>query len=126
MANTQISQIWTPGSDYTFGVSDSQLVYTRDGNDSIMTYNPGVNGVNNDGRQKVDIWISDLEVPLLEGQQPQSNRNWQNRFILGDWQQPYYVDSQPSQFGLDEFVTIVDLDSNRDIIQLHGNEENYF
>lgn len=123
MANTLVAQIWTPGSDYTFGVSNSQLVYTRDGNDSIITYNPGVN---NDGQQKVDIWISDREIPLLEGQQPQSNRNWQNRFILGDWQQPYYIDSQPSEFGLDEFVTIVDLDFNRDIIQLHGSEANYF
>ncbi|MDJ0533964.1 MAG: SBBP repeat-containing protein [Xenococcaceae cyanobacterium MO_207.B15] len=122
MANTLVPQIWTPGSDYTLGVSDSQIVYTRDGNDSIITYNPGVN---NDGQQKLDIWISDQEVPLLEQQQPRPGRDWQNRFILGDWQQPYYVNSQASNLGLNEFVTIIDLDPNRDIIQLHGSPENY-
>lgn len=122
MANTLVPQIWTPGSDYTLGDSDSQIAFTRDGNDSIITYNPGVD--NNEGR-KNDIWISDREVPLLQTQNPESNRNWQNRFILGDWQQPYYVDSQPSNFGLNEFVAILDLDPNRDLIQLHGSEENY-
>ncbi|MDJ0744463.1 MAG: SBBP repeat-containing protein [Xenococcaceae cyanobacterium MO_167.B27] len=122
MANTLVPQIWTPGSDYTLGVSDSQIVYTRDGNDSIITYNPGVN---NDGQQKLDIWISDQEVPLLEQQQPRPGRDWQNRFIVGDWQQPYYVNSQASNLGLNEFVTIIDLDPNRDIIQLHGSPENY-
>jgi hypothetical protein len=122
MGNTLVPQIWTPGSDYTFGVADSQIVYTRDGNDSLITYNPGV--VNEEGA-KVDIWIADREVPLLEGQSPDTNPNWQNRFILGDWQQPFYVDSQPSQFGLDEFAAIIDLESNRDTIQLHGSPENY-
>lgn len=122
MANTLVAQIWTPGSDYTFGVADSQVVYTRDGNDNLITYNPGV--INKEGA-KVDIWIGDREVPLLDAQNPEPNLNWQNRFILGDWQQPYYVDSQPSEFGLDEFVTIVDLEANRDVIQLHGSESNY-
>ncbi len=122
MANTLVPQIWTPGSDYTLGVSDSQIVYTRDGNDSIITYNPGVD---NDEGLKVDIWIGDSEVPLLDDQQPVFFRDWQNRFILGDWQQPYYVDSQPSNFGLNEFAAIVDLDPNRDIIQLHGSPEDY-
>ena len=42
MANTLIPQIWTPGSDYTIGTNDSQIVFTRDGNDSIISYNPGV------------------------------------------------------------------------------------
>jgi hypothetical protein len=123
MANTLVPQIWTPGSDYTLGVVDSQIVYTRDGNDNIITYNPGVD--NNEGL-KVDIWIGDSEVPLLDDQQPVFFRDWQNRFILGDWQQPYYVDSQPSNFGLNEFAVIVDLDPNRDIIQLHGSPEDYF
>ncbi len=122
MANTLVAQIWTPGSDYTLGVWDSQIAYTRDGNDSIITYNPGVV---NDGQQKLDIWISDREVPLLEQQQLRPRRDWQNRFILGDWQQPYYVDSQASNLGLNEFATIIDLDPNRDIIQLHGSPENY-
>ncbi len=122
MVNTLVPQIWTPGSDYTLGVWDSQIAYTRDGNDSIITYNPGVV---NDGQQKLDIWISDREVPLLEQQQLRPRRDWQNRFILGDWQQPYYVDSQASNLGLNEFATIIDLDPNRDIIQLHGSPENY-
>jgi 2-polyprenyl-6-methoxyphenol hydroxylase-like FAD-dependent oxidoreductase len=120
---------------YVFGTCDRQqlnttvkqlqsclIVYTRDGNDSIITYNPGVD---NDEGLKVDIWIGDSEVPLLDDQQPVFFRDWQNRFILGDWQQPYYVDSQPSNFGLNEFAAIVDLDPNRDIIQLHGSPEDY-
>ena len=29
---------------------------------------------------------------------------------MGDWQQPYYLDRQASNLGLNEFVTILDLD----------------
>lgn len=123
MANTLVPQIWTPGSDYTFGVSDSQITFTRDGNDTIVTYNPGAD---NDNQLKIDVWLSDREVPILDIQDPQSRRDWQNRFILGDWRQPYYVDSTASNLGLNEFAAITDLDPNRDILQLHGSPENYF
>ena len=122
MANIIVPQIWTPGSDYTLGVDDSQVVFTRNGNDSIINYNPGVDV--NEGL-KVDVWNGDQEVPLLEEQQPVAFRNWQNRFILGDWQKPYYIDSQASNLGLNQFVTIIDIEPNRDIIQLHGSPENY-
>ena len=122
MANTLVPQVWTPGSDYTLGVSDSQIAFTRDGNDSIITYNPGVD---NNGQPKLDLWISDREVPVLDVQDPEFRRDWQDRFILGDWQQPYYIDSQASNRGFNQFATIVDINPNRDLIQLHGSESDY-
>ena len=122
MANTLVPQVWTPGSDYTLGVAESQIVFTRDGNDNLVSYNPEAVS---DGQLKVDVWLIDREVPLLNTQDPELLRNWQNRLILGDWQQPYYVDSQVSNLGLNEFVTIIDFDPNLDLIQLHGSPEDY-
>ena len=136
MANTIGPQIWTPGSDYTLGSSNSQILLTRDGNDSIITYDPGAD---NNGQLKLDVLVADLEIldilgrdreidiPFLsrEAQNRESDRNWQNRFILGDWQQPYYIDARGSNQGFNQFATIIDIDPDLDTIGLHGSPENY-
>ena len=133
MANTIGPQIWTPGSDYTLGSASSQILLTRDGNDNILTYDPGTD---NDGQLKLDVLAGDLEVldllsrnidvSFLREADNESSRDWQNRFILGDWRQPYYIDPQTSGRGFNQFATIFDLNPNLDLIQLHGDRENYF
>ena len=160
MANTVGAQIWTPGSDYTLGSANSQILLTRGGKDSILTYDPGAD---NSGRSKLDILVGDLEIldilsgdlgnidlPFPDPQNTETNRDWQDRFILGDWQQAYYIDGErlssrsprlrrfgnndatpartfdtESEQGLNQFATIIDLDPEQDLIQLHGSPENY-
>ena len=122
MGNTIGPQVWTPGSDYTFVASDGQMTFTRDGNDTIVNYDPAAD---NDNGRKLDIWNSDREVPILDARDPDPSRDWQNRFILGDWQQAYYLDPQASNLGLNQFVAILDLDPNRDVVQLHGSQNDY-
>ncbi len=50
-------------------------------------------------------------------------RDWQDRYILGDWQQPYYV-GDPG-FSLKQFASVADFSPSKDIIQLHGSPEDY-
>ena len=50
-------------------------------------------------------------------------RDWQDRYILGDWQQPYYVDDPG--FSLKQFASVADFSPSQDIIQLHGSPEDY-
>jgi hypothetical protein len=61
-----------------------------------------------------------------------------DRFILGDWVKPYYVNSNytnsnnffdllTSNFlGFNDFALILDFNPNQDFIQLHGSPQDYF
>lgn len=75
MGNTIGPQVWTPGSDYTLAASDGQMTFTRDGNDTIITYDPAAD---NEDRRKLDVWNSDREVPILDARDPDPLRDWQN------------------------------------------------
>lgn len=50
-------------------------------------------------------------------------RDWQDTYILGDWQQPYYV-SGP-ELSTRQFAVLLDFSSTEDTIELHGTPENY-
>ncbi|MBE9171193.1 SBBP repeat-containing protein [Pleurocapsales cyanobacterium LEGE 06147] len=50
-------------------------------------------------------------------------RDWQDTYILGDWQQPYYLGG--SGLGLNQFAVLADFNSRQDIIELHGIPEDY-
>lgn len=102
-------QIWTPSSDFSFGRNTGQLIYGREGNDTIIGFDPGSN---NTSEQKIDVLIGDL----VSG-------SWKDRFVLGDWQQPYYVENSGS--GSNQYAVLADVRPNEDIIQLHGTRENY-
>lgn len=105
-------QTYTPGSDLAAAFRKNQIVYGRDGNDILVGANPFANNPN---QFQIDVFIGDL--PII---QSPNTPNWSDRFILGDWQQPYYVDG-----GLNDFVTILDFNRNQDIIQLNGTSADY-
>ena len=121
-----------PASDYNslFAERNSQLIWGRHGNDSLVAFDPVAA---RPGQWQIDIFFGDfvdenfLESLSLVGQDPNRiPRNWQDRFILGDWQQPYYVESQSFNFlGLNQFAFIADFSPNQDFIQLHGTPEDY-
>lgn len=110
----------TPGSDTTIPNQNSQIIWGRSGNDSLLGFDPGANYSE---QQKIDLFLADGSERNLFGGNSQSE--WSNRFILGDWQQPYYVDGQGLNWGLNQFALILDFNPNQDIIQLHGTSKDY-
>ena len=123
--------ILTPGSDYNslFAERNSQLIWGRQGNDSLVGFDPVAA---RPSQWQIDIFFGDFvdenifESLGLVGQDlNRTPRNWQDRFVLGDWQQPYYVDGQTLIFGLTQFAFIADFSPNQDLIQLHGTPEDY-
>ncbi|MBE9169062.1 SBBP repeat-containing protein [Pleurocapsales cyanobacterium LEGE 06147] len=114
----------TPGSDaFVVGFPDkNDLLLGRQGSDVLLAVDPGSD---NPGQGEIDTLVGDLDLfdvfPLPGiGPQEQTPRSWQDRFILGDWQQPYYVGS-----GSDDYALILDFEPDLDIIQLHGTPQDY-
>lgn len=114
----------TPGSDaYIFGrPNKNDTLLTRQGNDVLLAVDPGAD---RPGLGEIDTLAGDrdiFEVFPLPGIPPveENPRSWQDKFILGDERQPYYIGS-----GADDYASILDFDPERDIIQLHGTAEDY-
>ncbi|HBL10887.1 MAG TPA: hemolysin [Cyanobacteria bacterium UBA11162] len=105
-------QVYTPGSDFAAATAKNQVIYARDGNDTLIGFNPFDN---KPGHLQIDVLIGDL--PII---QPPNPRDWTDRFILGDSKQPYYVDG-----GFNDFAIVLDFNSSQDIIQLHGSKQDY-
>ena len=111
----------SPGSDVVSSIQESAIYLGRDGNDTILSFDPSTNNP-----LQIDLAIGDLNDATLFPELGEiAPRDWQNRFILGDWQQPYYVSNLPFPFGLNQFVVIADFDPSQDMIKLHGDRENY-
>ena len=111
----------SPGSDVVFSIQESAIYWGRDGNDTILSFDPST-----DNLQQIDLLIGDFNDATLFPELGEiAPRDWQNRFILGDWQNPYYVSDLPFLLGLNQFAVIADFDPSQDIIQLHGTPENY-
>lgn len=114
----RVLNVSTPGSDLLFPSQDSQLMWGRSGNDLFV----GSNLSHNSEQPQIDIMLGDADfMGAAEG----SQLNWSDKFILGDWQQPYYTDPKKLNFGLNQFALILDFDSKQDIIQLHGISKDY-
>ncbi|MBD1908571.1 SBBP repeat-containing protein [Funiculus sociatus GB2-A5] len=105
-------QVYTPGSDLAAATAKNQVIYARDGNDTLIGLDPFNNKA---GQVQIDILIGDL--PII---QPPNPRDWTDRFVLGDSKQPYYVDG-----GFKDFALILDFNPSQDIIQLHGSRQDY-
>lgn len=116
----QILNVVTPGSDATIGNQTSEIVWGRSGNDSILGFDPGAN---HSEQPKIDLLLADVSDGKITGGDTQGD--WSDRFILGDWQQPYYVDGKGLNWGLNQFSVILDFNPNQDIIQLHGTSKDY-
>ncbi len=116
--------VGTPGSDaFLVGRPEkNDTLLTRQGNDVLLAVDPGAD---NPGQGEIDILVGDqdiFEVFPLPGIPPveENPRSWQDRFILGDEQQSYYLGS-----GADDYASILDFDPEQDTIQLHGTPEDY-
>ncbi|MDJ0899190.1 MAG: SBBP repeat-containing protein [Xenococcus sp. MO_188.B8] len=112
----------SPGSDVFPSNQENTIYWGRDGNDTFLSFDPSA-----DNLLQFDILIGDLvEVEqILLPEEGRILRNWQDRFVLGDWQQPYYVSDIPLIFGLNQFALIADFNPSQDIIQLHGTPKDY-
>ena len=109
----------SPGSDLIFSNGKSSVYWGRDGNDTFLV------APDADSPQQIDLLFGDLVDATLFPKIESTPRDWQDRFILGDWQRPYYVSNLPSLFGLNQFAVIADLNPELDRIELHGTSEDY-
>ena len=125
----EIIDFHTPSSDYNAWFSDreSAIIWGRHGNDSLVGFDPGVDQPD---QGQIDIFFGDLvdeelyELWRLVGEDlERTPRDWKDRFILGDWQQPYYVEGQPLTLGLNQFAVIADFSPSQDLIGLHGTPQ---
>ncbi len=127
----EIADIFTPSSNYNALRAEQEIdiVWGRHGNDSLIDFAPGAE---QSGQRQIDIFFGDFvdeEIYELLGfvgeDLERTPRDWKDRFILGDWQQPYYVDDPPFIFGLNQFAVIADFSPSQDLIQLHGTPQDY-
>jgi Ca2+-binding RTX toxin-like protein len=148
-----ITSLLTPFSDVVFGgLGKIHVTLGRLGNDTIYAYNEGFLKTNLP-TSDLDIFIGDvLDIYITNPAYP-DNEIVQNplkildlgppnagadRFILGDWVKPYYVNSNytnsnnffdllTSNFlGFNDFALVLDFNKNQDVIQLHGSSQDYF
>ncbi|MDJ0897243.1 MAG: SBBP repeat-containing protein [Xenococcus sp. MO_188.B8] len=109
----------SPGSEYVTSIQESAIYWGRDGSDTFLL------ATDPDNPLQIDLVIGDLAESELFPEVGASSRDWQNRFILGDWNRPYYVNDSPFPLGLNQFAVIADFNPELDQIQLHGNLEDY-
>lgn len=110
-------QVYTPGSDVAVGFQPSQILWGRDGNNTLLGYQPLTPNPN---QPQIDIVIGGTPI-VSEPKQEVFN----NTYILGDWREPYYANGNPNLFGLNDFALIVDFNPAQDTIQLHGTPQDY-
>lgn len=116
--------VGTPGSDaYLVGrPGKNDTLLTRQGKDMLLGVDPSAD---RPGQGEIDTLVGDRDIfevfatdnpPIVEA----DSRRWQDKFILGDERQPYYLG-----LGVKDYASILDFDPNQDLIQLHGTPENY-
>lgn len=115
-----VFNVFTPGSDPVIGTQNSEFNWGRSGNDIFLGFDPSAH---HSAQQQIDLFLGDgSEVSLIGGD---SKGDWSDRFIFGDWKQPYYVDGNGLNFGLNQFALILDFNPDHDTIQLHGSSSDY-
>ncbi|MGD1896248.1 MAG: SBBP repeat-containing protein, partial [Phormidesmis sp.] len=118
----------TPGSDLSFGFRDEFLNWGRIGNDVLISYKPS-NPLENSDR--VDLMLGDIaDEQLFPDSFDESELitplQWEDTFVLGDWNQPYYTDpDRRFSGGFEELAIIGDFVPAADKIRLHGSASDY-
>ncbi|WP_235656488.1 hypothetical protein [Fischerella thermalis] len=108
----RVFNVSTPGTDLLFRSEGSEIMWGRSGNDTFVGLKPGDDHF---AQPQMDIILGDADfMAALEG----SQLRWDDRFVLGDWKQPYYTSSKGLDFGLKQFATILDFNPWQDVIQL--------
>ncbi len=107
--------IFNPGSDLAAGLRPSQIILGRTGNEHLVGYQPVPAFPNpNPPQPQIDIFVGDLTID------DPAFRQWNDTFILGDWEAPYYANQ-----GLNDLGVILDFNTELDTIQLHGSANDY-
>ncbi len=113
----------TPGSDIAVGQHTGEIVWGRSGNNVVLGYQPiGVNASN--AQSDIDILLGDSELSQLTSISTVPH-TFQEKFILGDWNTPYYANGNPLSLGLNNFAVLGDFNPTQDTIQLYGQASNY-
>lgn len=120
------SNVLTVSSDPNFITSEDEevkIIWGRHGSDSLTGFDPDADLV---GKRRIDIFVGDFIDEQFNPQPGALNagKSWSDRFILGDWEEAYYVENDET-LGLDQLALILDFNANEDIIQLHGDRRNY-
>ncbi|MGM3309226.1 SBBP repeat-containing protein [Anabaena sp. WFMT] len=115
----RVINVTTPGSDLLLKSEDSEFMWGRSGNDTLIGLQPGDN---HPDQLQIDIMLGDSDLMALQNG---SQFNWSDRFVLGDWKQPYYTDAKGLNFGFKQFASILDFNPKQDTIQLHGRSKDY-
>jgi hypothetical protein len=126
----------TPGTDFAFNFRNDQNVWTRHGNDTILAFDPAspvpippplteLEGTADQFTWQVLLgdFLDEEISPDLFARPQITGRRGNDRFILGDWKQPYYLDN--FILGLQRQAIVADFQPELDTIQLHGSRENY-
>lgn len=120
MEDDLLLAIYGPGSDVAVGQRSGQIVWGRTGNDAILGAQPVPADSNpNAPLPQVDLLIGDFAVD------DPAFRQWNDAFVLGDWEAPYYANGNPENLGIEDFGFIFDFNPAQDNIQLFGNADNY-
>lgn len=128
------NEVLTPGSEPIFGGNEIlSLVFARQGNDTLISYDFDEE---NNYDFDIDILFGDLEIvpnliieslfQTLAGAPPSGGSD---RFVLGDWRQPYYTAPTLTNLftlGFNDIAVLYDFNPAEDTIQLHGKPEDYF
>ncbi|AFZ24138.1 Beta-propeller repeat protein [Cylindrospermum stagnale PCC 7417] len=123
---TKYSNVLTVSSEPNFITSEDQevkIIWGRHGSDSLIGFDPGADLV---GKRRIDTFVGDFidEKLSLPSGALNTGKSWSDRFILGDWRKPFYVEDDQT-LGLNQSALILDFNPTEDVIQLHGNRQDY-
>ncbi|MGK7954249.1 MAG: hypothetical protein AB4063_03130, partial [Crocosphaera sp.] len=104
------------GNDTIKGDAGNDILFGHTGNDTIF------GGTGEDTLVGVDptSGLGTSEKDSLRGDEGKDT------FVLGDQNNVYYVDDDPSSFGEQDYGLIVDFTVGEDKIELYGTSDNYF
>jgi len=126
----------TPVSDFVFNFRNDLNVWGRHGNDVLLGFDPAA--PTPEAPAPGEATAEDFQWNVLLGdfldenilgsrrfyaRPEETGINGEDRFILGDWRTPYYLDDYT--VGAQQAAIIVDFQPELDTIQLHGSREDY-
>ncbi|MBV9390135.1 MAG: SBBP repeat-containing protein [Chroococcidiopsidaceae cyanobacterium CP_BM_ER_R8_30] len=109
------SAVYTPGSDIAEGYQQNQVIWGREGNNTVIGYQP----------LQASLGNSDIDYYLGGFATNPDGHTFSNTFVLGDWRQSNYDNGDPSISGTNDYAIITDFNPALDHIQLHGSPSNY-
>jgi Beta-propeller repeat len=126
----------TPGTDFLFNFRNDQNAWARHGNDTILSFDPAapiptpprlkdLKGSADQFNWNILLgdFLDESLTPELFKNPQLTGKSGRDKFILGDWRQPYYLDN--FALGLQQQAIVADFQPGLDTIQLHGSKEDY-